>query len=62
MAYAKRVHYSDRQLVYASLRDLANDIRCARRDHCEKNPLLGYASKCVAEFRVLWAIRHKAAK
>lgn len=59
MAYMKPVKYTDKQLVYASLRDLVVDIRCARRDHCEANPLLAYAEKCIAEFRVLWATRHK---
>ena len=56
--YKPKHKYTDRELVYASLRDLANEIRCARRDHCEANPLLEYADRCIAEFRALWSSRH----
>lgn len=56
--YIAPIHYSQTQLNLATLRDLARDIRCARRDHCEANPLLGYAAQCEAEFRHLWAKRH----
>jgi hypothetical protein len=56
--YKSKVRYTDKQLLYFSLRDLITDIRCARLDHCEANPLLGYAEKCIVEFRALWPCRH----
>lgn len=51
---------TDKNLTRDYLRDLVNDIRCARRDDCPANPLLAYADKCAAEFRTLWASRHNA--
>lgn len=56
--YRPKHKYTEKELAYALLKDLAVDIRCARRDHCEANPLLGYAEKCIVEFRALWATRH----
>lgn len=49
-----RKAYTNKELAYAYLKDLVIDIRCARRDHCAANPLLGYAETCIAEFRALW--------
>jgi hypothetical protein len=45
----------DTKLTRDYLRDLASDIRCARRD-----AMPDYAGKCVNEFRALWANRHGA--
>ena len=56
--YKPPVRYTEKQLLYHTLRDLIVDIRCARLDHCEANPLLGYAEKCIAEFRAMWPHRH----
>jgi hypothetical protein len=59
-ACTPRMRYTDTQLAFAYLRDLIVDIRCARRDHTDANPLLAYADKCAAEFRRLWPVRHGA--
>ena len=56
--YKAPIRYTDKQLLYSTLRDLIVDIRCARLDHCEANPLLGYANRCIAEFQALWHCRH----
>lgn len=42
-------------LTRAYLRDLAIDIRCARRDNLGE-----YARAVVREFRELWTTRHNA--
>ena len=57
--YKPKHKYTPKELVYAYLRDLINDIRCARRDHSPQNPLLKYADDCIAEFKPMWANRHK---
>ncbi len=44
-----------KRLALDTLRDLAVDIRCARRDG-----LPGYAEDCRREFRRVWALRHTA--
>lgn len=58
MMYKSPIRYTEKQLLYSTLRDLIADIRCARRDHCAANPLLGYAEKCIAELKSLWVCRH----
>ena len=50
-----RKPYTPARAARDYLRDLAVDIRCARRDG-----LPSYAAECVDTFRTLWPRRHAA--
>lgn len=58
--YTSPTRYTATQLRRFAIRDAIVDIRCARRDHCDANPLLEYADKVTRELQALLADRRSA--
>jgi hypothetical protein len=58
--YVAPVKYTDVQLRRYGIIDLVRDIKGARRDHCDANPLLEYADACLLRLRNELAKRRAA--